>query len=140
MTGPNWQPVVHSRPPGPFIHRHEAEHSRSPHPEATPQRKAPPMTAVSTAQALNTAAQLLAAAGRADTHPGARVHALLAAEHLRIAGADPPPTSPVDTSAEQLIRAALTHLTALPGHTLTDADVLAASSAARTALARAEQP
>src|SRR4051812_12405252 len=99
------------------------------------------MHMIDIARKIDAAAELLNAAGRADTAPGTRVHSLLAAEHLRVAGADTTrSTAIVDNNVQRLIRVALTTLAALPPEVFARADILAAASAARTALARAEEP
>jgi hypothetical protein len=97
------------------------------------------MLASDIARTIDTAAALLSAVGRADTNAGASLHCLLAAEHLRVAGADPSGCADIaPDTAEHVIRAALAQLAALPPDTFAGPDILAAASAARTALARAQ--
>ena len=99
------------------------------------------MYAAEITRRIDTAAYLLGAVGRAaDTTPGAGVHCLLAADHLRVTGADATRVAGAATSgtAEQSIRAALAELAALPPEVFAQDDVLDAADAARIALARAE--
>ena len=93
------------------------------------------------ARRIDTAARLLSAVGRAaDTTPGAGIHCLVAADHLRVAGADATRGAGAATpgTAEQTIRVALAELAGLPPEVFARDDVLDAADAARTALARAE--
>lgn len=99
------------------------------------------MYAAEITRSFDTAAALLSAAGRAaDTTPAAGIHCLLAADHLRVAGADATRSvwAAKSGTAEQTIRAALAQLATLPPEVFARDDVLDAADAARTALARAE--
>ena len=97
------------------------------------------MPATDVARRINTAAALLTAAGRADIDPGASLHCLLAAEHLRVAGADPSRWAAIAAdTVDQTIRTALAHLATLPPEVFATDDILAAAAAARTALVRAD--
>jgi hypothetical protein len=102
--------------------------------------EATPVTSTDNARRIDAAAALLNAAGRADTNPGTRIHCLLAAEHLRGAGADPSRWTDIGVDAvEHVIRTALMHLAALPPDVFARTEILDAASAARTALTRTEE-
>lgn len=91
------------------------------------------------ARRIDTAAALLTSVGRADTDPGTGLHCLLAAEHLRVAGADPSRWASITAdTVEQVIRAALGQLALLPPDVFATDNILAAAEAAQTALERAE--
>jgi hypothetical protein len=91
------------------------------------------------ARRINAAAALLSSVGRADTDPGAGLYCLLAAEHLRVAGAEPSRWAAITAGAvEQVIRAALAQLALLPPDVFATDSIVAAAEAAQTALERAE--
>jgi hypothetical protein len=97
------------------------------------------MLAVDIARTIDIAAGLLNAVGRADTSAGVSLHCLLAVEHLRVAGEDPSSSAGIaGDTVEDVIRTALRHLATLPLDVFARTDILTAASAARTALARAE--
>jgi hypothetical protein len=94
-----------------------------------------------TACRLDAAASLLYSVGRAHpdhSDPGVRLHCLAGAHHLGAAGAAVTHTDLAHDKLEATIRAAMTHLSALPGSVFATPDVLAAADAAQIALERLE--